>query len=304
MRISDRFKGREAYSPGGKPCPVVLNANESFVRPSAELMEEFQAILANCDFNRYPDPRATALCQAFADLFKVDWQNVTAGNGSDELIELLFACLVAPHDRVVTVNPDFSMYGNGAYMNGVEEIVYQQEDYSINVDTLIALCKERDAAMLIFSNPCNPTGVEFPREAVLRILDEFDGIVVGAPVYYAGPAGQATAFLDRLFYSAGKKLRGKPGAAVVSCRRGGASAAFDRLNKYFSINSMPIVTSQYWNQVHGNTPEEVRRDEEGLQTMRTLGENMAWLLRCIAAGKAAGIAAPNYEAPVRTNFIR
>ena len=86
MRISDRFKGREAYSPGGKPCPVVLNANESFVRPSAELMEEFQAILANCDFNRYPDPRATALCQAFADLFKVDWQNVTAGNGSDELI--------------------------------------------------------------------------------------------------------------------------------------------------------------------------------------------------------------------------
>ena len=101
-----------------------------------------------------------------------------------------------------------------------------------------------------------------------------------------------------------EKLRGKPGAAVVSCRRGGASAAFDRLNKYFSINSMPIVTSQYWNQVHGNTPEEVRRDEEGLQTMRTLGENMAWLLRCIAAGKAAGIAAPNYEAPVRTNFIR
>ena len=135
-------------------------------------------------------------------------------------------------------------------------------------------------------------------------LDEFDGIVIGAPVYYAGPAGQATAFLDRLFYSAGNKLKGKPGAAVVSCRRGGASAAFDRLNKYFSINSMPIVTSQYWNQVHGNTPEEVLQDEEGLQTMRTLGENMAWLLRCIEAGKAAGIAAPNYEKPVRTNFIR
>ena len=135
-------------------------------------------------------------------------------------------------------------------------------------------------------------------------LDEFDAIVVGAPVYYAGPAGQATAFLDRLFYSAGKKLKGKPGAAVVSCRRGGASAAFDRLNKYFSINSMPIVTSQYWNQVHGNTPEEVLQDKEGLQTMRTLGENMAWLLRCIEAGKAAGVPAPNYEAPLHTNFIR
>ena len=135
-------------------------------------------------------------------------------------------------------------------------------------------------------------------------LDEFDGIIVGAPVYYAGPSGQSTAFLDRLFYSAGGKLTGKPGAAVVSCRRGGASAAFDRLNKYFGINSMPIVTSQYWNQVHGNSPDEVRRDEEGLQTMRTLGHNMAWLLHCIEAGRAAGIKYPEREAPLRTNFIR
>ncbi|MGN1307498.1 MAG: flavodoxin family protein [Faecousia sp.] len=159
----------------------------------------------------------------------------------------------------------------------------------------IACRKCKDGSPCIFDDGVN--------ELAAR-LDEFDGIVIGAPVYYAGPAGQATAFLDRLFYSAGKKLKGKPGAAVVSCRRGGASAAFDRLNKYFSINSMPIVTSQYWNQVHGNTPEEVLQDEEGLQTMRTLGENMAWLLRCIAAGKAAGVPAPQYETPVRTNFIR
>lgn len=159
----------------------------------------------------------------------------------------------------------------------------------------IACRKCKDGTPCIFEDGVN--------ELAAR-LDEFDGIVIGAPVYYAGPAGQATAFLDRLFYSAGNKLKGKPGAAVVSCRRGGASAAFDRLNKYFSINSMPIVTSQYWNQVHGNTPEEVLQDEEGLQTMRTLGENMAWLLRCIEAGKAAGIAAPNYEKPKRTNFIR
>ena len=135
-------------------------------------------------------------------------------------------------------------------------------------------------------------------------LEEFDAIVVGAPVYYAGPSAQVCAFLDRLFYSAGGKLRGKPAAAVVSCRRGGASAAFDRLNKYFSINSMPIVTSQYWNQVHGNRPEEVLQDEEGLQTMRTLAENMAWLLRCIEAGKAAGVPAPVYEPKRPTNFIR
>ena len=159
----------------------------------------------------------------------------------------------------------------------------------------IACRKCKEGAPCIFDDGVN--------ELAAR-LDEFDAIVVGAPVYYAGPAGQATAFLDRLFYSAGKKLKGKPCAAVVSCRRGGASAAFDRLNKYFSINSMPIVTSQYWNQVHGNTPEEVLQDKEGLQTMRTLGENMAWLLRCIEAGKAAGVPAPNYEAPLHTNFIR
>lgn len=135
-------------------------------------------------------------------------------------------------------------------------------------------------------------------------LEAFDGFVVGAPVYYSGPSAQSTAFLDRLFYSAFAKLRGKPGAAVVSCRRGGASAAYDRLNKYFGINSMPIVTSQYWNQVHGNRPEEVLRDEEGMQTMRTLGRNMAWLLKCIEAGKAAGVPLPEREAPLRTNFIR
>ena len=140
--------------------------------------------------------------------------------------------------------------------------------------------------------------------ALAARLEEFDGMIVGSPIYYAGPSGQCTAFLDRLFYSASGKLKGKPGAAIVSCRRGGASAGFDRLNKYFSICSMPIVTSQYWNQVHGNTPEEVRKDEEGMQTMRTLGENMAWLLKCIAAGRAAGVPEPGEEPKLRTNFIR
>ena len=159
----------------------------------------------------------------------------------------------------------------------------------------IACGKCRDTGACIFDDGVNTLAAR---------LDEFDALVVGSPVYYAGPSGQITSFLDRLFYSASKKLRGKPAAAVVSCRRGGATAAFDRLNKYFSINSMPIVTSQYWNQVHGNTPDEVLRDTEGLQTMRTLAENMAWLLRCIEAGKAAGVPAPQYEAPVKTNFIR
>ncbi len=139
---------------------------------------------------------------------------------------------------------------------------------------------------------------------VLARLDTIDAIVIGSPVYYAGPSGQATAFLDRLFYSGGHRMAGKLGASVVSCRRGGASAAFDRLNKYFTISNMPIVSSQYWNQVHGSTPEDVAKDAEGLQTMRTLGENMAWLLQSIAAGREKGIEPPRYEAHVWTNFIR
>lgn len=136
------------------------------------------------------------------------------------------------------------------------------------------------------------------------ILCEADGIVLGSPVYYAGVSGQMKSFLDRLFYSAGKRLKNKPGAVVVSARRGGCATAFDDLNKYLMINCMPVVSSQYWNQVHGNTPDEVAKDEEGLQTMRTLARNMAWLLKCIEAGKKSGIVPPDREPVVRTNFIR
>ena len=135
-------------------------------------------------------------------------------------------------------------------------------------------------------------------------LDEFDGIVAGSPVYYAGPSGRICAFLDRLFYSNGARMAGKLGAAVVSCRRGGATAAFNRLNMYFMMNNMVVPTSQYWNQVHGNAPEEVRQDREGLQTMRMLARNMAWLLRCIELGRIAGLHAPVPEPRDRTNFIR
>ena len=138
---------------------------------------------------------------------------------------------------------------------------------------------------------------------VLEHLDDYGGIIVGSPVYYAGAAGQLTAFLDRLFFANEARMAGKLGAAVVSCRRGGASAAFDRLNKYFTISNMHIVGSQYWNQVHGFTPDDVRQDKEGLQTMRTLGQNMAWLLKCIEAGKKAGVQFPVYEERERTHFI-
>lgn len=139
---------------------------------------------------------------------------------------------------------------------------------------------------------------------LLEKLPNVDGIVIGSPVYYAAASGQITSFLDRVFFAGRGKWKNKLGAAVVSCRRGGATAAFDQLNKYFTINSMPVVSSQYWNQVHGFTPDDVRRDLEGLQTMRTLANNMAWLLKCIEAGHKAGISLPDNELPVQTNFIK
>ena len=138
----------------------------------------------------------------------------------------------------------------------------------------------------------------------VEALKNADGFIVGAPVHYAGPAGACTAFLDRVFYGKSSLFAYKPAAAVVSCRRGGASAAFDRLNKYFTISSMPVVSSQYWNAVHGNTPDEVKQDLEGMQIMRTLARNMVWMLRCIEAGKASGVEYPEKEKRVNTNFIR
>ena len=135
------------------------------------------------------------------------------------------------------------------------------------------------------------------------LIADADGLVVGSPVHYAGASGAITSFMDRLFYSASKQFQFKPAAAVVSCRRGGASATFDQLNKYFTINNMPIVSSQYWNSVHGNTPEEVEQDLEGLQTMRTLGNNMTWLIRCIDMAKDK-VPYPEKETKVSTNFIR
>ena len=174
------------------------------------------------------------------------------------------------------------------------------------IDTEILYLGKKPVAGCIACGKCRETGkcvFDDKVNEVIDKLDSIDAIVVGSPVYYAGPSGQLTAFLDRLFYSGGGRMAGKLGTSVVSCRRGGASAAFDRLNKYFTISSMPVVSSQYWNQVHGFTPEDVRKDGEGLQTMRTLGENMAWLLKCIEAGREKGISLPEYEERIATHFI-
>lgn len=133
------------------------------------------------------------------------------------------------------------------------------------------------------------------------VKDGIDGLVIGSPVYYGGPNGSLCALLDRVFYSLGHELKFKPAASVVVCRRGGATATFDRLNKYFTMMNMPVVSSQYWNLVYGQTPGEVAQDEEGMQTMRTLGRNMAWMMRKLNVSEDGH---PELEQPTWTNFIR
>ena len=188
-------------------------------------------------------------------------------------------------------------------LNAVKEQLAKQDIESVflqlgtkPLQDCIACNKCVKTGYCVFKDDCVNEGID--------LFKECDGVIVGSPVYYSGPSARLCAFLDRVCYCKAKPYAGKPAAAVVSCRRSGSTASFERLNQFFAMNRMPIVTSQYWNAVHGNTPEEVLQDTEGLQTMRTLADNMAWLLRCIEAGKAAGIRYPEIEAWTPTNFIR
>ena len=147
----------------------------------------------------------------------------------------------------------------------------------------------------------------FDDDIVNRIIEkarEADAFLFGTPVYYAHPSGRILSVLDRVFFAGKDAFAHKPGAAIVSARRAGTTASVDVLNKYFTIAQMPVVSSSYWNMVHGNTPEEVRQDLEGLQTVRNLAQNMLWLLRCIEAGEHAGIRPPQAESGARTSFVR
>ena len=174
------------------------------------------------------------------------------------------------------------------------------------IETEIISIGKKPVPGCIACGMCGRTGkCTFNDEPYYKILravkDGIDGLVVGSPVYYGGPNGSLCALLDRVFYSLGPYLQYKPGASVVVCRRGGASAAFDRLNKYFTIMNMPLVSSQYWNMVYGQTPGQVADDEEGMQTMRTLGQNMAWMIKRLNVSKEGH---PEREQPTWTNFIR
>ena len=159
---------------------------------------------------------------------------------------------------------------------------------------------------------CRETGLCCVGDSVnefRKIAASADGFIFGTPVYYAAANGSLISFMDRLFFSetlgnSGKAFFMKPAAAVVSARRAGTTAAFDQMNKYFTISQMPVVSSRYWNMVHGMSPEDVIKDEEGLYTIRVLGRNMAYILKCLEAGVKAGVPLPKEETPVRTNFIR
>lgn len=177
---------------------------------------------------------------------------------------------------------------------------------SEGIETEIIHIGQKDIRGCIGCRKCKTTGKCVFNDIVNEIAEKFkecDGIVIGSPVYFASANGTLISFMNRLFYSVDVDKSMKVGASVVSCRRGGCSATFDELNKYFTISSMPVVSSQYWNSVHGYTPEDVRKDAEGMQTMRTLGKNMAFLIKSIQLGKEKyGI--PEKEAFTPTNFIR
>lgn len=186
--------------------------------------------------------------------------------------------------KVILING--SPNAKGCTYTALEEVSKTLK--SEGIETEIIHVGHKDIRGCIGCRQCKTKGKCVFNDIVNDIAPKFkecDGIVIGSPVYFASANGTLVSFIDRLFYSMTADKTMKVGAAVVSCRRGGNSATFDELNKYFTISQMPIASSQYWNMVHGNSPEEVQQDLEGLQTMRTLGKNMAFLIKSIQLGK-------------------
>lgn len=192
----------------------------------------------------------------------------------------------------------------GCTYTALSEVAKTLEKHGIESE--IVHVGNKDIRGCIGCRKCKETGKCVFNDLVNEVAPKFaecDGIVIGSPVYFASANGTLVSFIDRLFYSSSVDKTMKVGTAVVSARRGGCSATFDELNKYFTISGMPIASSQYWNSVHGYTPEQVRQDEEGMQVMRTLGNNMAFLIKSIALGKEK-FGLPQKEEHIFTNFIR
>ncbi|MCD7845006.1 MAG: flavodoxin family protein [Oscillospiraceae bacterium] len=204
--------------------------------------------------------------------------------------------------KVLLVNG--SPHKNGCTARVLREVADTLEQQG--VETVTIQVGNQDIRGCIACGSCGETGRCVFDDAVneaAALFAQCDGLVVGSPVYYASANGTLISFLDRLFYSSGFDKTMKVGAAVVSARRGGCSSTFDELNKYFTISGMPVASSQYWNSVHGFTAEDVEKDQEGLQVMRALGRNMAFLIKSIALGRET-YGLPEKEPRVATNFIQ
>ncbi|MDK2808689.1 MAG: hypothetical protein PWP24_1426 [Clostridiales bacterium] len=207
--------------------------------------------------------------------------------------------------KVLLVNG--SARKNGCTYTALEEVAKTLEELTIETEIIhlgnrpindciaCGKCRELENACIFTEDEINN---------IIKKAENSDGFIFGTPVYYAHPSGRILSALDRMFYAGKEAFAYKPGAAIVSARRAGTTASIDVLNKYFTISEMPVVSSSYWNMVHGSEPEDVKKDLEGMQTMRNLARNMAWILKCIEAGKEAGVHAPTGEKGNRTNFIR
>jgi multimeric flavodoxin WrbA len=203
--------------------------------------------------------------------------------------------------KVILING--SPHASGCTFTALNEVAKSLENNGI--ETEIIHVGQKNIRGCIACGRCNELGrcvYDDMVNEVAKKFEEADGLVIGSPVYYASPAGTIVSFMDRLFYSSKFSKRMKVGAAVSSARRAGTVATMDMINKYFSISQMPIASSQYWNEIHGRTAEDAKKDLEGLQTMRTLGNNMAFLIKSIALGKEQ-FGLPEEEKHVQTNFI-
>ncbi len=206
--------------------------------------------------------------------------------------------------KVLLVNG--SPHKNGCTYTALSEVANTLREEGMETEILHIGAKPIQGCTACGHCYTGPDRCVFDDDMVNRILEkgeQADAFVFGSPVYYASANGAMIALMDRLFY-AGDCFKNKPGACVVSARRAGTTAALDQMLKYLTISNMVVVGSQYWAMVHGSKPEQVREDKEGLQTMRTLGRNMAWLLKCIQAGRQVNIPLPEREARMWTNFIR
>lgn len=205
--------------------------------------------------------------------------------------------------KVLMLNGSSNQKGNTYH--ALEAVGKQLEKEGLEYEIFqIGAAPVRDC---IACHRCTDDGCIFDDDKVNAFIAkarEADGFVFGTPVYYAHPSGRILSFLDRVFYSSGASFAHKPGAAIAIARRGGTTASFDVLNKYFGISQMPIAGSTYWNIAHGREEKEVLQDGEGIQTMENLARNLAWMIKCFEAGKQAGIALPAARRDTATHFIR